>query len=255
MYLVYLGESGNTGNSVNDPNQPHHVHVGLLVHDSQSISINGEFDALYRRHFGHAPGEPGAPKGLRPGELYQGIGPFSSWTLAKRHQLIQDCLDILIRRRAPLIIAYVNKQDFQQANASGDDSKTRGQSTTESTINRLLLALNLYLDELNLTAMTHQQLISTEWRIRDFALVVAGDGSSVRPVFMNQFLKSDDGIDASGLVETLCFADSEHSVGTQLANICAYFTRRWLQNPAGSHPYFTALQDHQVVQVIYPVQL
>ena len=56
MYLVYAGESGNTGSSLNDPNQPHHVHVGLLVHESQSVAVTGEFDALFRRHFGQAPG-------------------------------------------------------------------------------------------------------------------------------------------------------------------------------------------------------
>lgn len=253
MYLTYLGESGNTGSNGNDPNQPHHVHVGLLVHESQSISVNGEFDALYRRHFGGPPGGPNSPPVLRPGHLYQGTGAFSSWATARRHQLIQDCLDILIRRRLPLIIAYLNKPDFQRARAG--DADAPWQTPTEPIISRLLLALNMYLDELNLSGMTHQQIASNRWTIRDTALVVAGEGSSVQPVFMSDFLKSDDGIDASGLVETLCFADSEHSVGIQLANICAYVARRWLQNPDGPHPYFAALQDQQVVQVIYPVQV
>ena len=52
MYLVYLGESGNTGKSANDPTQQHHVHAGILVHESQCIAMNGEFNALFRRHFG-----------------------------------------------------------------------------------------------------------------------------------------------------------------------------------------------------------
>ncbi len=65
MYLVYVGESGNTGNSVSDPNQPHHVQIGLLVHESQSVSINGEFNALFRRHFGAPPGEQGMPASSR----------------------------------------------------------------------------------------------------------------------------------------------------------------------------------------------
>ena len=108
MYLVYLGESGNTGNSLNDPNQPHQIHVGLIIHESQSISINGEFNALYRRHFGRPPGEPGSVPGLRPVEIFQGSGPFSSWSRGNRHQLIRDCLDILIRRRVPVIISYVD---------------------------------------------------------------------------------------------------------------------------------------------------
>ena len=142
---------------------------------------------------------------------------------------------------------------MERARANGPE--TPWENPSEPVISRLLLALNMYLDELNLQGMTHQQIESNQWTIRDFALVVAGEGSSVRPAFLSRFLQSEDGIDASGLVETLCFADSRHSVGTRLANLCAYFTRRWLQDPSGSHPYFTALRDQQVVQVIYPVQL
>ena len=75
MYLVYLGESGNTGNSINDPNQPHQVYVGLVVHESQHISMAGEFDALWRRHFGGPPGEPGTPPHLRTAPHRPRFGP------------------------------------------------------------------------------------------------------------------------------------------------------------------------------------
>ncbi len=121
MYLVYLGESGNTGNSINDPNQPHHVHVGLLVHETQSVSINGEFNALYRRHFGGPRGENGTPNEIRPAHVFQGLGFFKSWPPAKRGELIQDCLSILIRRETPVIVAHVNKQEFAQARSNHDN--------------------------------------------------------------------------------------------------------------------------------------
>ena len=118
MFLVYLGESGNTGTSINDANQPHHVHVGLLIHETQSVSINGEFNALFRRHFGQPPGEPGTPKEIRPSDVFQGRGYFRSWLPNKRAELIQDCLNILIRRETPVIVAHVNKQEFAQARST-----------------------------------------------------------------------------------------------------------------------------------------
>ena len=254
MYLVFLGESGNTGNSINDPNQPHHIHVGLLVHESQSISINGEYNALYRRHFGRPPGEPGSPRGLRPADIYQGMGTFSSWAIPKRHELIQDCLNILIRRHVPAIISYIDKREYAQAQANDDDPNLVWESPSEPVISRFLMALNMYLDEISLRGLDEQQIMSLDQPIKDYALVVAGDGRSVEPRFMDQFLKSEDGQDASGLLENLYFVGSEHSVGTQLANMCAYFTRRWLQNPSAPHPYFDALRENEVVQVIYPVQ-
>ena len=72
MYLVFLSESGQTGLSADDPSQPHHVHAGLLVQESQYISMTGEYDALVRRHFGAPAGSDGVPNELRPGDLYQG---------------------------------------------------------------------------------------------------------------------------------------------------------------------------------------
>ena len=256
MYLVYLGESGNTGKSLNDPNQPHHVHVGLLVHESQSISITGEFNALCRRHFGRPLGEPGTPKELRPADLYQGRGAFTSWSPARRNELIQDCLSIMIRRETPLIASYVNKQELAQAHQeSRDGLDSLSQNPSEITMSKFLFALNMFVDELNMTVMDSSQLMEDSWPIANFAMVVAGDGRSVEPRFMTEFLKSADGADSTAVLGNFCFVAAKHSVGTQLANMCAYFARRWFQNPDGSHPYFDALRDGKVVQVIYRVQL
>ena len=255
MYLVYLGESGNTGVSIKDPYQPHHVHVGLLIHESQSVTINGEFNALFRRHFGHPPGEPGTPNEVRPADLFQGRGFFRSWPPAKRAELIQDCLSILIRRETPLIAAYVDKTRFAEARSAGDSPNIIWQTPSEPVISRFLLALNMFVDELNMSKMDSAQLMESEWPIADYALVVASESRSVEPRFMAEFLRSDDGQDSTAVLENLCFVEAKHSVGTQLANLCAYFARRWLQNPDRPHPYFDAIRDGRVVQVIYPVTL
>jgi hypothetical protein len=254
MYLVYLGESGNTGNSVNDPHQPHHVHVGLLVHESQSIPMGGEFNALWRRHFGRPLGEAGSPKELRPADLYQGRGAFASWPPIKRKGLVQDCLGILIQREIPLIIAYVDKKEFAQVQARGDDPNPLWENPSGVTISRFLLALSMFVDELNMSTLDSQQLMEDIWPISDFAMVIAGEGRSVESRFMTQFLKSEDGIDTTTVLGNFCFVGAEHSACTQLANMCAYFARRWLQDPSAPHPYFDALRDGKVVQVIYPVQ-
>ena len=101
MNLVFVGESGNTGGSVNDPNQYHHIYTGLMVHEDQCISLNGEFDALYQRHIGSQPGSPGVPLQLKAADIYQGRGFFKSWSPERRGDLIKDCLELLIRRRTP----------------------------------------------------------------------------------------------------------------------------------------------------------
>jgi len=257
MYLVYLGESGITGTSLKDPNQPHHVQAGLLVHENQWVSMNGEFNALYRRHFGAPPGEDGTPTELRAADLHQGRGFFTSWPRLKRAELVQDCLNILVRREIPLIVAFINKWEFAQARARGDSPNALlWQSPAEPTINRFLFALHMYLDELNMSTMTHEQMTETSaWPIKDYALMVADAAKSVEPRFMADFLNSEPDIPAPAVLENFCFVASEHSVCTQLADLCAYIVRRWLQNPNGSHPHFDALRDARVLQVMYPVKM
>ena len=255
MYLVYLGESGNTGNSNNDPNQPHHVCAGLVVHESQQISMSGEFDALWRRHFGRPLGEPGdGPSHLRPAEIYQGHGMFKSWAPSRRSELIQDCLNIMIRRETPVILAYVDKTELAQARAAGDPQTAGWPSPAEPIIKRFLLATNMFVDELNMSLLNETQLMESQWPIADFALVVATEGQSVEARFMSEYLRSDDGQDSTAVLNDISFVAPDRSACTQLANMCAYFSRRWLQNPSHSQPYFDALQGNKVIQVIYPVR-
>ena len=200
-------------------------------------------------------GEPGTPKELRPSDIYQGRGAFTSWPPVKRNELIQDCLSIMIRRETPLITAYVDKKEFAQVQAKGDDPNALWQNPSEIAMSRFLFALNMFVDELNMSNLDSQQIMESEWPIADFAMVVAGDGRSVEPRFMTEFLRSEDGHDSTAVLGNFCYVGAEHSVGTQLANMCAYFTRRWLQTPSDSHPYFDALRDGKVVQVIYQVHL
>ena len=256
MFLTYVGESGITGTANTDSSQPHQVYTGLFVHESQSISINGEFSALCRRHFGAPLGEEGAPSVIRPVDLYQGLGYFASWQSLKRNELIQDCLGIMIRRETPVITSYVNKQEFNDAKAVGDDPYlTPWETPTGPLVNKFFFAVSMFLDELNMSSMSEAQIMDGSMSISNHSLVVAQNGASIESKFMSEFLRSDEGIDATGLIDDICFVEQEHSVGSQLSNLVAYFVRRWLQNPERPHPYFDGLRENKVIQVIYPVTI
>ena len=253
MHLIYLGQSGDTGNSTGDPHQPHQVYAGLLLHESQCIAVNGEFTALCRRHFGSPLGESGVPAKIRPVDLFQGLRYFSSWAPARRAELIQDCLDIMIRRESPVLAAYVNKQELSDAKTVNDSPSALWKNPTEPIVSRFLFALTMFLDEMSMASMSHDQIMAGQLPVNDFALVVAQEGDSIEPRFMTEFLRSDEGMDATALLESFCYVSPENAVGAQLANLCAYFARRWLQNPTEPHPYFDILRNNKVIQVIYPV--
>ena len=254
MYLVYMGESGDTGNSTNDTNQKHHVHLGLLVHENQCISINGEFNALCRRHFGNPLGESGTPRELRAAHIYQGTGFFTSWPPEKRAELIRDCLNIMVRRETPAIVAYIDKEEFAKAKATEDSPYAFLGSPSEIAISKFLVALNLFVDDVNQSEIGYEHVMESDQPIRNYSLVVAGQGKSVAPEFMNQFLRTEGEIPSPAVLENFCYVGAEHSVCTQLANMCSYFVRRWLQHPDDTHSYFEVLQEGRVIQVIYPVQ-
>ena len=254
MYLVYLGESGNTGESLNDPNQQHQVYSGLVIHENQYVAINGEFNALCRRHFGSPLGEGDTPAYLRPADVYQGRGFFRSWSPDKRAELIQDCLNIMIRREAPVIISYVNKAQLAEARTAGNPTVAEWASPPEAIISKFLFALNMYMDEAAVADVPPDHIMDATGPIKDYALVVAESGKSVKPEHMGRFLHSEVEIPTPIVLENFCYTGPGESVCTQLANICAYFSRRWLQNPSGSHGYFEALRDGRVIQVVYPVQ-
>ena len=254
MFLVYIGESGDTGSSRNDPNQQHHVYTGLVVHENQYVAINGEFNALCRRHFGSSLGSGDTPDRLRPADLYQGRGFFRSWSPAKRAELIQDCLNVLIRRETPVIVTFVNKADLDQAREDGNPSVADWNTPSEAIVSKFLFALNMYMDEAAIADIPADHIMDATGPIQDYALVVAETGKSVEPDYMTRFLHSEVEIPTPIVLENFCYTGAAESVCTQLSNICAYFSRRWLQNPSGSHGYFDALRDGRVIQVVYPVQ-
>ena len=256
MFLTYVGESGITGATTTDSSQPHQVYTGLFVHENQSISMNGEFDALCRRHFGAPLGQDGAPTVIRPVDVYQGLGYFSAWPTPKRNELIQDCLGVMIRRETPVITSYINKQDFNDAKAVGTDPYVAMWETPIGPlVNKFFFAIGMFLDELNMSSMSEDQIMSGGMSIANHSLIVAQNGASIESKFMSEFLRSDEGIDATGLIDDICFVEQENSVGSQLSNLVAYFVRRWLQNPEQPHPYFDGLRDNKVIQVIYPVTI
>ena len=254
MYLVYIGESGNTGNSLSDSNQRHQVFSGLVIHENQYVAINGEFNALCRRHFGEPLGRGDSPAHLRPADIYQGRGFFRSWSPDKRAELIQDCLNILIRREAPVIITFVDKVQLAQARENGNEVVSNWATPPEAITSKFLFALNMYMDEAAVADIPPDHIMEATGPIQDYALVVAQTGKSVQPEYMSRFLHAEVEIPTPIVMEDLCYTSPGESVCTQLSNICAYFTRRWLQNPGGSHGYFDALRDGRVIQVVYPVQ-
>ena len=155
-----------------------------------------------------------------------------------------------------MITSYIDKQRFVDAKSAGThDFLAPWETPTGPLVNKFFFAVSMFLDELNMSTMSEDQIMSGSMSVSNHSLIVAQNGASMKPRFMGEFLRSDEGIDATGLIDDICFVDQEHSVGSQLSNLVAYLARRWLQNPERPHPYFDGLRDNKVIQVIYPVTI
>ena len=254
MHLVYMGQSGMSGTGADESSQPNEVVAGLLLHETQVTSINGEFDALCRRHFGSPLGEGDAPQVIRPSDLFEGLQQYSSWEPDKRSEMIQDCLNILIRRETPVLSAFLNKQTLDDARADASSpAALLWNDAIGPVMNRFLFALSMYLDEMNMATLNHDQIMSGAFPVTQFAMLVAQDGTNIEQRIMKEFLHSDEGLDSTGIHENMVFIGAQDSSAMQLANLCAYFTQRWLLAPENPNTYFEALRDNKVIQVLYPV--
>ncbi len=256
MHLIYMGQPSLTGNSETDASGPHEVVAGLMIHETQITPINGEFDALCRRHFGSPLGESDSPGMIQPVDLFEGLQHYSDWEPEKRSEMIQDCLDILIRRETPVLSAFLNKQALTDARTSSSSPAALLWSEPIGPVmSRFLFALSMYLDEMNMATLNHDQIMSGAFPVTQFAMILAQDGTNIKQRIMTEFFHSEEGEDATGLHENICFVNAEDSPAMQLANLCAYFTLRWLQTPDNPNPYFEVLRDNKVIQVLYPVVL
>jgi len=254
MFMVFLSESGLTGTSANDPNQPHHIHAGLLVQENQYVSMCGEYEALFRRHFGSPPGTDGVPTRINPRHVYQGTGPFRTWRPQQRAELIQDCLSIMIRRETPLIVSYISKDDYVTAATTEGNPLYGNDDPSRLAFSRFLLALTMFLDENVMAQMNPDDIMQSVWDVRDYAMLMAASESRSISSAMAEFLSEESDTVSPSMYDDLMVAPPDTCVGAQLVNICAYIVRRWLQQPSVPHSYFEALRDGRVIQVVYPYQ-
>ena len=255
MYLVYVGESGNTGNSTNDSRQPHHVYLALMIHDGQWNEIKAEFNYVCRHFFGPAFGREGGIRQLRAGQILQGTSFFSSWPRSKRLELIQILLSILIKRETPLLVSYVDKQEYATAQNSGSGSQLAGRGLWQSAFSRLVFSLDLYLDEMNMAAMSQEEMIRGDpVKIQERAAIIADMANHSDRRVMRELLQTELDLPTGTLLENVYFVRAPDSHCTQLANICAYFLRRHLQQPDRPSPQYIALEEGRLLEVIYPVQ-
>jgi hypothetical protein len=255
MYLVYTSESGDTGKSTGDPTQPFHVYGALMVHEGQWDPIRTDFRAVCRRYLGNEFGAPDTPSRLNASHILQGKDAFTSWPRSRRSELIDDLLAILIQHETPMLVMYVDKGKFATALKGDDPDNTRWTQPWEPAFARLAYYLDLYMDELNLSAMPQEELIrGAPVHIGERATIISDRPGPGDAAVMQRLLRTEIDLPTGAVHESTYLARPQDSHCTQLADLCTYIFRRHLQRPDQPDPQYTSLEEGHVIQVVQQVQ-
>ena len=255
MYLVYTSESGDTGLSTGDPSQPHHVYAGLMIHEGLWEPMRQEFRAVCRHYLGNELGVNGVPTRLSLPQLLHGKGHFNSWSVSRRSELIDDLLNILLLHETPLLAMYVDKAKFAAALRSGDPGNTRWSQPWEPGFARLAYYLDLYMDELNLSAMPQEELMrGGPIHIGERAIIISARATPGDAEVMQRLLRTEIDLPTGAVHESAYLARTQDSHCTQLADLCSYIFRRHLQQPDRPDRRYDSLESGHVLQVVHQVQ-
>ncbi len=270
MYLIYLAESGNTSTSLKDSNQPHQVCVGLLVEGKQWARLDEGFSTLCNNLIGMPLGHDHAPKELNAGHILQGRGYFTSWPKARRIDLLDQLVGLLIQGESRLLVAYVDKHQFTTAQQQTTEDQRLWRDPWEPVFVRFLHILDLYLEDLTSAQVfsqlklpegmdhdeMHQAYIRAEANTpKEHALIIAEDSRGADSQFMNHSVKVERDLPTGQLLENVYYTGAQTSHCTQLAKLCAYLVRRHLSQPSQRNSHYNALQKGGVIEVIYPIQV
>ena len=165
-----MGEATNYATPSVQEDKQHQIHAGLILHESAWVSLNGELTALYKRYFSTETSE--LLPAINSDDVYEGKNEFAEWDSDKRASLLQDLLDILIRKEIPLIVASLNNGTYENAKNNLNNPEALTKPLDEIIIERFLLALNMYMDELQMSTMDPSQIMESSWTINDYSMLV-----------------------------------------------------------------------------------
>lgn len=218
MNLVYVDESGNTGLNLKDPQQPVFVLAALIVSESKWFLLEKQFFDIAYRHFGVPLPYPFE---VQAKDLKSGRGIFAQLELAEQLSFRNEMLQLLLDNQMDIIYRRIIKSKFAAFCEQEYGPGIR--------VNPYIMALPFvctevdhYLrqkgaDQFGMLIFDEQKenLDAAERSLRTLRL----DSSSI--------------LKTTNIVEKGFFIDSSKSFALQLADLAAYYIRKYEENKLG----------------------
>jgi hypothetical protein len=212
MKLFYLDDSGSSGLKLEDEQQPLFVLGGVVIDDKQWKEIDRDIQTL-KQNFGIQNYE------IHALEIANGKGAFKGWDFAKKQDFIARCLQIISKKGIKTFYFKVIKANYK-AYFERNFSKAHQKMVK---IPPYILAYSYILQ------IAEQYLQDTN----DNGILIA-DEQDTQNVIANDTLKvlraiNEPEIKINRVVEKSFFINSRDSNLLQLADIFAYYVKRYYE--------------------------
>ena len=246
--LFYLDESGKS----NTKNDPHFVVASVGVHgDSQYRALVDRIIGLRNECF-----PEGAPEGFyfHATEIYSGGKFFArdKWPTEKRHSLLTRLSEIIQDFQLPVFISYLDRKEFR---VSLDGALPPGRRA-EEIFRGVEHAICLCFCEISmekwlkvhapneLAVLVEEDFQSTKEYIRSTHADLRKNSAPTDP----RFRGSAAHLPLSRTIDTLNFADKANAPLLQLADLCAFYGKKFLAQDQRAMRLLSCL-DSQVAEI------
>lgn len=213
MKLFYLDDSGSSGLNLDDKEQPLFVLGGVVIDDGHWKHIDGDIQKLKQKF-----GIQGRDE-MHALDIANGKKAFSGWDFAKKQNFITECLQIISKNNIKTVYFKVIKANYKkyfENNFSKAHQKMVKIPPYIIAYSYILQIAEQYLQEVNDNGI----LIADE---QDTQNIIANDTLKVLRAI------SEPEIKINRVVEKSFFINSRDSNLLQLADIFAYYIKRYYE--------------------------
>jgi hypothetical protein len=239
--LFYIDESGRSSLE----KDPHFVVAGLGVHgDTQYHPLVSRIASIRDECFPN-----GAPDGFyfHATELYSGGGffPRETWPREKRHEVLAKLASVPREFNLPVFLSSLDRKALRGKSFEG--------------------LARMFLDIEHCICLTFIEVLMEKWLVKfaanELAMIVAEDIPETKKHLKKvhadlrqseaisdpRFNGTEGNIPLKNIVDTLNFAGKDGAPLLQLADICAFYGKKWLSNDDRAKVILSPLDD-QIVE-------
>lgn len=216
MNLIYLDESGNTGLNLKDKQQPVFLLAAIIIHSSKWFDMEKDFNAIIQTYWG----DP-ADVEIHATDLVSRRESFEGFAFGQTLEIRDKLLQMLVNYNVPLIYQSINKNKYEKF---CEENYGPG------------IKINPYIMALPFVCMTVNQLLKKRGS-KELGMLIFDEQkesfADAEKSLKTLRLDPESVLKTTNIIEKGFFVDSKKSFALQLADIAAFYARKFAEDQQG----------------------